>query len=115
MKLLIKCSLLVALLISVFGGASTDGTYETRLAPPEDFNPTFMEYKKLPGQKVMVIAIDPGGYWAYGYDHGRSNTREAAEAAAIKCDDARKQYVVHNKAKIFAINNDIIYYDQFKK
>jgi hypothetical protein len=115
MKLLIKLSVLSALLVSLFGCASTDGGFETRLAPPEDFNPTFLEYKKLPGEKVMVIAVDPGEHWAFGYDHSRASLQEAAENAAFKCDEARKKHQVYTKAKIFAVNNDIVYYDQFNK
>ena len=112
MKLFAKISLLVVVLISLFGCAGS-GTFETHLSPPEDFNPIFLEYKKLGGEKVMVVAIDPGGHWAFGYDHNRANLREAAESAAVKCDEARKKHEVYTKAKIFAVNNDIIYYDQY--
>ncbi len=114
MKLFIKFSLLAALFTSLFGCANT-GSFETRLAPPEEFNTTFLKYQKLAGEKVMVIAVDPGGHWAYGYDHSRETVQQAAENAAFKCDEARKKHEVYTKAKIFAVNNDIIYYDQFKR
>ena len=73
-----------------------------------------MKYKELPGQKVMAVAVDPGGRWAFGFDHSRTSLQEAAENAAKKCDDARKDFKVFSKARIFAINDEVVYYDEFK-
>ncbi|NOU36543.1 MAG: hypothetical protein HOO88_07215 [Kiritimatiellaceae bacterium] len=109
MKTLIRFALLSALLATVCGCASK--TYETRLAPPTAFNPVFLQYKELPGQKVMVLAVDPNGQWAFGYDHSRTTLAEAAENAAIKCDKARKKHLVFTKAKLFAVNDEIVYYN----
>lgn len=108
MKTFIKAALLFALLTTVFGCAS--GTYESRLAPPDAFNPVFMHYKELPGQKVMMIAVDPTGVWAFGFDYDRATIEEAAQNATIKCDKAREKYSVFNKATPFAINDEIVYY-----
>ncbi len=110
MKTFIKFVLLSALLATVYGCAS--GTYETRLTPPEAMNPVFLRYKELPGQKVFVVAVDPTGEWAFGYDHSRATLAEAAENAAMKCDKARKKHKVFAKAKLFAINDEVVYYDQ---
>jgi len=112
MKMFIKFALLSALLITVYGCAS--GTYETRLSPPGEFNPIFLRYKELPGQKVMVVAVDPTGEWAFGYDYGRDNLEDAAKAAAEKCDKSRFDFKVFSKAKLFAVNDEIVYYDQKK-
>jgi hypothetical protein len=109
MKLFIKLVLLSAVLLSLYGCAS--GTYETRLAPPDSFNPVFLRYKEQPGQKVMVAAIDPTGQWAFGYDYGRTNLQEAAETAALRCDKQREEHKVFTKAKLFAINDEIVYYN----
>ena len=117
MKKLIKLFIASALLLSIFGCAtpSSDEKYETRLRPSEDFNPIWLRYQEQPGQKIMVIAIDMDNNWAYGYDHGRDTLTEAAETATIKCDKAREKHKVFTKSKLFAVNNDIIYYDkQFK-
>jgi hypothetical protein len=111
MKLFIKFVLLAAVFSAVFGCATSDTSFEARLTPPQEFNPYFLKYKELPGEKVMVVAVDPGGYWAYAYDHSRSTLLEAAENAAIKCDKARKQNQVFTKAKIFAINDEVVYYN----
>ena len=110
MKALIKISILSVLLSTVCGCAS--GTYETRCRPPDALNPVFLRYKELPGQKVFVVAVDPSGQWAFGYDHSRTNLQEAAQNAAVKCDKARKKHQVFAKAKLFAINNEVVYYEQ---
>lgn len=114
MKLFIKSAVLIVLLSTVFGCATSGDKFEARLAPPDSLNPIFMGYKELPGEKVMTIAVDPGGSWAFGLDHSRATIEEAAKNATIKCDKARKDYNIFTKAKIFAINNDVVYYDQFK-
>lgn len=114
MKLLMKFTLLAILLFSVFGCATSGEKFEARLTPPDSFNPIFMRYKELPGEKVLVVAVDPGGRWAFGYDHSQNDLQTAAENAAVKCDKARKKFKVFTKAKIFAINDDVIYYNQFK-
>lgn len=110
MKALIKLVILSILLSTVYGCAS--GTYESRLAPPDAFNPMFLKYQKLPGQKVMVLAVDPTGQWAFGYDQGRGTLEEAAKNAAVKCDKEREKHLVFNKARLFAVNDEIVYYNQ---
>lgn len=102
--------ILFASLLSVICGC-TSGTYETRLTPPDEFNTHWLQYKEMPGQKVMVIAVDPTGQWAFGYDCDRATLAEAARSAAVKCDKAREKHKVFSRAKLFAINNDIVYYN----
>lgn len=104
----IKTSLMLLIFAALFGCASD---YETRLPPPEALNPVFMRYKELPGQKVFVIAVDPTGQWAFGYDHSRETLEQAAESAAVKCDKARLKHRVFAKAKIFAVNDEVVYYN----
>ena len=112
-----KKLLQLLLMLIAFGalcGCATS-SYQTRLDPPDAFNPVFYRYEKLQGNKVIVLAVDPGGHWAFGYDHSCDTIEEAAKNAAIKCDQARKKHKVFNKAKLFAVNNDVVYYeDQFK-
>lgn len=96
------------MLTTVFGCAS--GTYEFRLAPPDAFNRVFMHYKELPGQKVMMIAVDPTGLWSYGFDYDKATIEEAAQNATIKRDKAREKYSVFSKAKLFAVNDEIVYH-----
>jgi hypothetical protein len=114
MKMFIKSALLAALLAAVFGCATSGEKFETRLAPPDAFNPTFMLYKQMPGQKVMAVAVDPGGRWAFGFDHSKATLEEAETNALAKCNSAREDHKVFFTAKIFAINDEVVYYDEFK-
>jgi hypothetical protein len=116
MKTFIKLALLSAVLVALCG--CTSEPYETRYAPPDAFSPVFLRYKKLPGQKVMVVAIDPkplgvkrDPYWAFGYDDSCATLEEAAKNAAIKCDKERKKHKVYAKSKIFAINDEVVYFN----
>ncbi|MGE4489396.1 MAG: hypothetical protein AB7E95_07635 [Kiritimatiellales bacterium] len=112
MKKLVQLSVLSLIFLSLFGCASSGDKFETRLPPPDAMNPVFAKYKDLPGEKVFVIAVDPGGYWAFGYDHSKNSLEEAARSAAKKCDEARKKYNVINKAKLFAVNNEVVYFNE---
>jgi len=113
MKFLFKLAVAAVLLGSVYGCASSgEKQFETRLPPPEKMNPVFLKYKNLPGEKIFVVAIDPVGRWAYGYDYGKDTLEEAARTAATKCDRARKKHKVFAKAKLFAVNDEIVYYNQ---
>lgn len=114
MKLLMKFALLAVLLSTVFGCATSGDKFEVRLPPPDSFNPIFMRYQELPGEKVLVVAVDPGGRWAFGYDCDKETLQEAAQNAAIKCDKARAKFKVFSKARIFAINDEVIYNNEFK-
>lgn len=114
MKLLVKFALLSSLLFTIFGCATSDKHFEARLIPPDAFNPVFLRYKEQPGQKVMAVAVDPGGRWAFGYDHSRADLEEAKTNAVMKCDKAREKHKVFTKAKIFAINDEVVYYDEFE-
>ena len=114
MKLFAKFALLAVLLSTVFGCATSGERFEARLTPPDAFNPVFLRYKEHGGEKIMVVAVDPGRRWAFGYAHSKDTLQEAAEAAAVKCDKARKKHKVFTKAKIFAINDEVVYYNDFE-
>ncbi len=114
MKMFAKWFLLVVLSSIVFGCA-TQETSGLRLPPPVAFNTTFLKYQALQGEKVMVLAVDPGGSWACGFEYAQNSLEEATESATITCDLNRKESKVFTKATLFAVNNDIVYYDnQFK-
>lgn len=112
MKKLLKIALLFALLSTLYGCASSGEKFETRLAPPDAFNPYFIGYQQFSGQKVMVVAVDPTGQWAYGIGHDKKTLEEAAQEAAVKCDKEREKHKVYAKAKLFAINDEIVYYNR---
>ena len=115
MKPFITFALLSAVLMTLCGCKSEP--YETRYAPPDAFSPVFLRYKEVPGQKVMVVAIDPTPLglgrepnWAFGYDDSRTTLEEATTNAIIKCDKARKKHKVFTKGTIFAINDEVVYF-----
>lgn len=112
MKSLIRLALAFILLLTISGCTSSGKKFETRLRPPDAFNPYYLNYTKLPGQKVCVVAVDPDGRWAFGFEAARDTLEAAAEHAAKDCDAQRKQYQIFAKAKLFAINNEIVYYNQ---
>ena len=109
MKMLFKLGLSAIALLLIFGCA-TEST-KLRLTPPDDMNKAFMRYKELPGEKVFVCAIDASGAWTYAYDYGRTTSEEAAKTAAERCDRMREKIGVHAKGRLFAINNDVVYFD----
>jgi hypothetical protein len=110
MKSLIKIVLLSVLVSAVYGCASSGEKFETRLRPPDIFNPYYLAYTKLPGQKVCVVAVDPDGKWAFGYEGARETIEAAAEHATADCDQQRDKFNIHAKAKLFAVNDEIVYY-----
>ncbi|MFA5689331.1 MAG: hypothetical protein WC959_09335 [Kiritimatiellales bacterium] len=109
MKLLIKVGLSVAALLLVYGCASKNAV--CRLMPPEEMNGPFLRYKDLPGEKVFVCAVDPSGAWTFAYDYDRATTEEAAKTAAERCDVQREKIGVLNKGKLYAVNNEVVYFD----
>ena len=108
MKMLLKLGLSAVALLLVFGCATES---KLRLIPPDDMNKPFMRYKDLPGEKVFVCAIDATGAWTYAYDYGRATHEEAAITAAERCDKMRKKIDVKSKARLFAVNNEVVYFD----
>lgn len=110
MKKILSLFLLIAAVATLSGCATSGEKTETRLRPPIAFNPTFLKYQALDGQKVMTVAVDLSGNWAFGFDHGRETLEEAGENAAIKCDMAREKHKVYAKAMLFAVNDEIVYY-----
>jgi hypothetical protein len=98
-------------LIVIVAGCASNQDQITRIPPPDDFNPIFLKYKDLPGQKVMTIAVDPTGEWSFGYDFNKDTLEEAAVNAATYCDQSRDKFKVVSKARLFAVNDEIVYYD----
>lgn len=109
MKSLMKIVLLSVLISVVYGCASSGEKFETRLKPPEAFNTYFMSYTELQGPKICVIAVDATGEWAFGYSAGKT-LEDAAQKASISCDRQRDKLKVFSKAKLFAVNDEIVYY-----
>jgi len=104
--------MLVGLGVAVIAGCVSDSVYVPEL--PMSVKKKLIEYKKLPSNKVFVVAIDPGGTYAYGYDGGKATLKEAAKIATLKCDKQRKKYGIVSKPYIYAINDKVVYHDMIK-
>ena len=101
--------------IGILSGCASMGPSNARIAPPEEFNVEFLKYQNAPGEKVLVLAVDVDGNWAYGFDHSESSLEEAAKNAARNCDAARTENKVITTGKLFAVNNDVVYYKNAAK
>lgn len=104
------CLMLAGLLVVAGCATSGDNSFRPKLPPPDVMNPVYMEYTQMPPNKVFVVAVDPDGTWAFGFDYGRETIEEAARNAAVKCDKARERHGVHTKGSLFAVNDEIVYY-----
>lgn len=102
-------NILLCTLLAVICGCASD-TARARIAPPEEVELALRRYEKLPGNKVFVVAVDPTGQWAFGYDGDRATLEEAARNAAVKCDAARLEKKVFNQAALYDINGRTVYY-----
>lgn len=105
-------SVLLCILAATVCGCASD-TVRARIAPPEEMEPALRHYEKLPGNKVFVVAVDPTGQWAFGCDGDRATVEEAARNAAVKCDAARLEKKVFNKAVLYDVNGRTVYYNQY--
>lgn len=107
-------SFIASILLVTIVGCATNGkeAFQPRLPPPDVMSPVYLRYLEEPDNKVFVVAVDPDGTWAFGYDFGKASVEEAARSAAQKCDAARERHGVHTKGSIFAINDEIVYYNQ---
>ncbi len=109
MKKLVKALVLLAL-GSIVYGCSSAREFKTHRPPPDAFNTYYMQYTKLPGQKVCVLAVDGDGSWAFGYESGRATLEQATERAVKDCNEQRRLRKVMSKPHLFAVNDEIVYY-----
>lgn len=112
MKVLAKIFGVVAL-ISVVAGCASDNVYVPRI-PPEA-QAKLLDYYEQPDNKVFVIAIDPGGDYAYGYDFGKATLKEAAKVAVEKCDASREASAIIARPYIYAINDKVVFKEMIMK
>jgi hypothetical protein len=112
MKVLAKifCVLTVLTLIA---GCASDVVYVPKV--PVHAQAKLLDYFEQPDNKVFVIAIDPGGDYAFGYDYGKPTLKEAAKVAVEKCDASRETSGIVAKPYIYAINDKVVYEEMIRK
>jgi hypothetical protein len=113
MKVLAKF-LCVGVLISVVAGcASNDSVYVPKVPP--GVQAQLLDYFAQPDNKVFILAVDPGGDYAFGYDYGKATTKEAAKAALDMCEDGRKSLGIAGDPIVYALNDKVVYEDSVRR
>lgn len=112
MKMLAKI-LSVGVLVAIISGCTSSGPYVPSLPPHAQA--LYKDYQSRPDNKVFVIAIDPSGDFAVGYDYGKATKKEAYKEALAKCETNRKAYSVFSKPNIYAINDEVVYEAAIRK
>ena len=107
MKLLanILCSVTVIAVIS--GCASKNDVYIPKIPPAAQAK--LLDYYEQPDNKVFIIAVDPGGDFAYAFDAGKSTLEEAAKVAKEKCAASREASGIVARPYIYALNDKVVY------
>lgn len=97
----------------LLAGCASDVAYVPKI--PSHAQAKLLDYYEQPDNKVFVIAIDPGGDYAFGYDYGKPTLKEAAEVAVEKCDASRESSGIIAKPYIYAINDKVVYEEMIRE
>ncbi|MDZ8119161.1 hypothetical protein [Pontiella agarivorans] len=109
MKLLAKVFCSVAL-VSLFAGcASNDSVYIPKV--PTGVKQALMDYEKLPDNKVFILAVDPGGDFAYAFEGGQATLKDAAKVAVEKVEAACEANNVLSRPYVYALNDKVVWAD----
>jgi hypothetical protein len=103
----------VGLFVTALMAGCASNTYVPKI--PAKAQAVIREYNEKPGNKVFILAVDPNGEFAYGYEYGKATVKEAAKAAVEQCDASREAYGVMGKPYVYAINNKVVYEDMIRK
>ena len=112
MKVFVKF-LSVSIVGVLLAGCASDVAYVPQI--PQRAQAKLMDFFDHPDNKVFVIAVDPGGDFAFGYDYGKSTLKEAAKVAVEKCDASREAHGIFAKPYIYAINDKVVYEEMIQK
>jgi hypothetical protein len=102
-----------SVLVSMLAGCASNVAYVPKIPPQAQAK--LLDYYAQPDSKVFVIAIDPGGDYAFGYDYGKPTLKEAAKVAVEKCDSNREIHGIVAKPYIYAINDKVVYEEMIRK
>lgn len=105
--------LVVSTVVALLAGCTSNSVYVPKV--PAQAQAKLLDYFQQPDNKVFVIAIDPGGDFAFGYDYGKATLKQAAKVAVEKCDAQRRAHGVVAKPYIYALNDEVVFEDMIRK
>ena len=105
--------LFVSVVVAMVAGCASNTVYVPKIPPRAQAK--LLDYFEQPDSKVFVIAIDPSGDFAYGYDYGKPTLKQAAKVAVEKCDASRDANGIIAKPYIYAINDKVVYEEMILK
>lgn len=111
MKLFAKI-FVVSMVVALIAGCASDTVYVPRTPPQAQAK--LLDYFEQPDNKVFVIAIDPGGDFAYGYDYGKPTLKAAAKVAVEKCDAQREAHGIVAKPYVYALNDKVVFEEMIR-
>ncbi len=101
-----------AFVIVMIAGCASDDVFIPMI--PQEARSSILQYKSEPANKVFVIAIDPGGDFAYGTASGKETLSEALREAALMIEKERQIYRVAAKPYVYAVNNEVVFKDMIR-
>ncbi len=105
--------LFASVLMAVLAGCASDVAYVPKIPPHAQAK--LLDYFEQPDNKVFIIAVDPSGNYAFGYDYGKPTLKEAAKVAVEKCDASRESSGIIARPYIYALNDKVVYEEMIKK
>jgi len=105
--------LFVSVVVAMVAGCASNTVYVPKI--PSRAQAKLLDYFEQPESKVFVIAVDPSGDFAYGYDYGKPTLKQAAKVAVEKCDASREANGIIAKPYIYAINDKVVYEEMIHK
>ena len=106
MKLLTRF-LCAGVFVSIVAGCASNSSYVPRL--PTHAKAMYADYLNMPGNKVFVVAVDPSGEFAVGYDCGNISKEAAYSAALEQCKANAAEYGVLTEPMVYDINGTVVY------
>jgi hypothetical protein len=105
--------LFVSVVVAMIAGCASNTVYVPKIPPRAQAK--LLDYFEQPESKVFVIAVDPSGDFAFGYDYGKPTLKQAAKVAVEKCDASREANGILAKPYIYAVNDKVVYEEMIHK
>ena len=105
--------LFASVVVSMVAGCASDVIFIPKVPPQAQAK--LLDYYAQPNNKVFVLAVDPGGDYAFGYGVGKATLKEAAKVAVEECDANRAAHGIVARPYIYALNNKVVYEEMIRK